>query len=204
MRDTLKGVLIGAILGSLLLFVAAGLYMAGSGVHRLVGLQWLLVIVVAISGLGLAALDLFWGSESRKGKLFMRELTRHQVNGCNEALKIEVLDEPGGGGASHLYKITGFDSGTNASEPWKAAHGQPAVHSHVLFQNGPIPEVGTNGVTHEALLAILIDRLEGFQKGPFAHPYNADALASLRSALASLQQRTKDRLARGVEGTHTV
>ena len=72
------------------------------------------------------------------------------------------------------------------------------------FQNGPIAEVGTNGITHEALLAILIDRLEGFQKGPYAHGYNADALTSLRSAQASLKQRTIDRLARGVEGTHAV
>lgn len=128
----------------------------------------------------------------------IRELTSHKVNGCNEALKVEVLDEPGAGGACHLYKITGLDMANNPSFTSII----PGEVSYVLFQNGPIPEKGTNGVTHEALLAILIDRLEGFQKGPFAHPYNADALTSLRSAQASLKQRTRDRLARGVEGTH--
>jgi hypothetical protein len=34
-----------------------------------------------------------------------------------------------------------------------------------LFQNGPIAEVGVNGVTHEVLLAIVADRLRSFQKG---------------------------------------
>lgn len=133
-----------------------------------------------------------------------RELTGHKVNGCNDTLKIEVMDEPGSGGACHHYRITGFNTKTNPSDPFVARHGAPAEHSTVLFQNGPINEVGVNGITHEVMLAILIDRLEGFQKGPYAHGYNADALSSLRSAQASLQQRTRDRLARGVEGTHTV
>lgn len=131
-----------------------------------------------------------------------RELTSHKVNGCNEALKIEVLDEPGHGGASHLYRLTGFNSGTNASDPWVEAHGQPAIHSHVLFQNGPINEVGTNGVTHEALLAIIIDRLQGFQSGEYACRENAIALTKIQEAQMWLQKRTNDRLARGVEGTH--
>ena len=132
----------------------------------------------------------------------VREITAHKVNDCNEALRIEVLDEPGAGGANHLYKITGFNSDTNVSDPWKAAHGAPAVHSHVLFQNGPIKEVGTNGVTHEALLAILIDRLQSFQAGPYACRENAIALTKLEEAQHWLQHRTQARVARGVEGTH--
>lgn len=122
----------------------------------------------------------------------MRELTSHKVNGCNEALMVRAMDKPGHGGASHEYQIEFNDDRPDA------------ILCKINFQNGPIAEVGTNGITHEALLAILIDRLEGFQSGKFAHPYNADALTSLRSAQASLQQRTRDRLARGVEGTHQV
>ncbi|HEY1191671.1 MAG TPA: hypothetical protein VGE74_28825 [Gemmata sp.] len=133
-----------------------------------------------------------------------REITTHKVNGCNEALKIEVLDEPGAGGACHLYQITGFNSRTNPSDPWTARHGQPAQHSTVLFQNGPIPEVGTNGVTHEALLAVVIDRLKGFQSGPFACPENDDAIMHLERAVNALHARTLKRVERGVEGTHTV
>lgn len=120
----------------------------------------------------------------------MRELTGHKVNGCNDALRIGVLDEPGVGGANHHYQIVNTD-----------------VKDHetlldVEFQNGPISEVGTNGVTHEALIAILIDRLEGFQSGPFACAENHGALSHLRIAQKQLHERTKKRLARGVEGTH--
>lgn len=134
----------------------------------------------------------------------MRELTSHKVNGCNDALKIEVLDEPGSGGANQLYQISGMDTGTNKSCPFTARYGQPADHATVLFQNGPIPEVGTNGVTHEALLAIVIDRLESFQAGPYQCEENAAALSHLQAAQAALKSRTEKRLARGVEGTHAV
>jgi hypothetical protein len=71
------------------------------------------------------------------------------------------------------------------------------------FQTGPVLEngEGVNGITHEALLAVLIDRLEGFQAGPYANDYNAVALAGCRGVLRALHERTKDRQARQVEGT---
>lgn len=133
-----------------------------------------------------------------------RQLTDHMVNPANAQLRIEVADEPGAGGANHLYVITGFDSTSNPSDPFVARHGAPAKHSTVLFQNGPINEVGVNGATHEALLAILIDRLRAFQKGPYVCRENALALTKLEEAMMWLNERTRGRAARGVEGTHTV
>lgn len=123
----------------------------------------------------------------------MRELTGHKVNGCNEALEVCAVDEPGQGGACHHYMVRHPDT-------------TPGIFqvTNVRFQNGPIKEAGTNGVTHEALLAILIDRLEGFQSGKYACGDNEKALHHLQAAQAVLQNRTKQRLARGVEGTHTV
>ena len=73
--------------------------------------------------------------------------------------------------------------------------------SNVNFQNGPIKEIGVNGVTHEALLAIVIDRLRSFQAGPYSCRDNAIALTNLEDALMRLQRRTRERIARGVEGT---
>lgn len=96
----------------------------------------------------------------------MRELTSHRVNPANDTLTVKVLDEPGAGGANHLYHISGFNTMLNPSDPFVAAYGMPSQHSTILFQNGPIAEVGVNGITHEALLAILIDRLTAFQVGP--------------------------------------
>jgi hypothetical protein len=134
----------------------------------------------------------------------MRFLSGHKVNPANDVIEIQVVDEPGAGGACHLYKITGFDTASNPSDPFKAMHGESAKHSTVLFQNGPINEAGVNGITHEALLAVLVDRLQSFQKGPYACRENALALTKLEEAQHWLHHRTQTRMARGVEGTHTV
>lgn len=131
-----------------------------------------------------------------------RVLDGHKVNPANDKLEILVLDGPGAGGACHLYQIEGFDSGSNPSDPWTERYGKASDHTTILFQNGPIAENGVNGITQEVLLAIVIDRLESFQAGPFANDYNAWALNYLRLAVDALHSRTKERMGRGVEGTH--
>jgi hypothetical protein len=132
----------------------------------------------------------------------MRELTEHKVNPVNDRLAINVVDEPGAGGANHLYMVEGFDSSTNPSDPFVTRHAEPAKHTTILFQNGTIPEAGVNGVTHEALLAIVADRLRSFQAGPFSCKENACALTHIEEALHWLHSRTLKRMQRGVEGTH--
>lgn len=128
----------------------------------------------------------------------MREITHHKTNGCNESLTIRVLDEPGSGGACHHYTIT------TPNKPLRQELAEPAVNCEIMFQNGPIPEAGVNGVTQEALLAVVIDRLESFQKGPYSCRENAIALTKIQEAMHWLQHRTLARVARGVEGTHAV
>lgn len=125
----------------------------------------------------------------------MRELTSHKVNPANDTLTIKVQDEPGSGGANHKYEIHGF-----------SAHDIPEGSGYIVinFQNGPINEVGVNGITHEALLAVLEDRMLAFQKGPYACKENAEALHHITQAQEWLKNRTKGRIERGVEGTHTV
>jgi hypothetical protein len=114
----------------------------------------------------------------------MREIHSHKVNPANDQLAITVLDEPGAGGANHEYMID-------------TPHG---LTCRISFQNGPIAEKGVNGVTQEALLAVVIDRLESFQAGPFASVYNAKALEHVKAAQESLLDRTRERMVRGVEG----
>lgn len=58
-----------------------------------------------------------------------------------------------------------------------------------------------NGVTNEVLLAVVIDRLEGFQSGNFACIENELALHNCKNALGHLLYRTRQRQRRGVEGT---
>jgi len=79
---------------------------------------------------------------------------------------------------------------------------QDANTTLVLFQNGPINEVGVNGITQEVLLAIVADRLRSFQAGPFSCRENALALTKIEEAMHWLQQRTIRRMRAGVEGTH--
>jgi len=122
----------------------------------------------------------------------MRQVTDHIVDGDlpQNQLKIEVVDEPGAGGANHVYDITGFSTKDEAVN-----------FLEIPFQNGPIKEAGVNGITQEALLAIVIDRLRSFQAGPYPSELNSIALIHCGVALDALKSRTRERLARGVEGT---
>lgn len=72
----------------------------------------------------------------------------------------------------------------------------------IIFQHGPIKEVGSNGTTIEIVIDALIARLAGFQAGPFANQYNSGAIEFLMRAKDCLEQRTRDRQARDVEGTN--
>lgn len=115
-----------------------------------------------------------------------RELTDHKVNPANDKIDIVVRDEPSAGGACHEYDVCVPFTGV----------------TKISFQNGPINEVGINGLTHEVLLAIVADRLRSFQAGPYAGRENALALTKIEEAQHWLHHRTLARMARGVEGTH--
>ena len=75
------------------------------------------------------------------------------------------------------------------------------VPADIKFQTGPVEEDGLNGTFVEDLLVIVRDRLEGYQAGQFPNVYNVQALRGVQAALDSLNRRTEDRIARGVEGT---
>lgn len=117
----------------------------------------------------------------------MREIHGHEINDCNEQIRI-TADERNihNGNASHVYTVA-----------WNDKDG-----TILPFQNGPIKEAGVNGITQEVLLAILIDRLECFQDSVYKCQENQLALIALRDARDHLLSRTRKRLARGVEGTH--
>ncbi len=124
----------------------------------------------------------------------MREITDHKLNGLNDVLKITVLDEPGQGGANHVYEIDQVGGAPSSG----------GSKLEIKFQNGPILEFGVNGISNESLIAVVIDRLRGFQSGKFACRDNAIALTLLEDSLMRLQKRTRDRMARQVEGTNVV
>lgn len=98
------------------------------------------------------------------------------------------------------------------SDQWIDDNGNPAggctqgMGFVISWQNGPLAVDGVrrepNGAFVEDVIRAAIDRLEFYQRSKFASGYNADAIVSLHAALVSLNARTHDREARGVEGTH--
>lgn len=116
----------------------------------------------------------------------MRTIVIHHASDLNRNLSI-TADEKAEAGASHNYSIDPIDSAGCAL-------------AKIKFQKGAMKDVGFNGVSDEALLAIVIDRLRGFQSGPFPCRENALALTKIEEAMHWLNARTADRVARGVEG----
>jgi len=108
--------------------------------------------------------------------------------GTKKYTEVVCVDTPGAGGACHKYNI-------------ESVSGPTAIFGQVFFQEGPIKENGVNGVMNEDLIAIVIDRMQGFQSGDFKCRENALALTKLEEALMWLRKRTNDREDRGVEGT---
>jgi len=115
----------------------------------------------------------------------MREIKHHHCGPLNNSLVVTTTDELTAGGANFRYAI-GHD-----------VHG---TLLEIVFHTGPFENDMPKGITGEALLAILIDRLQSFQAGPFNCRENAIAVTHLQDAMHWLQHRTRDRLERGVEG----
>lgn len=142
----------------------------------------------------------------------MRKLTEHITNPANDKIKIIATGHLGNGGGDNRYEISGIEFTRNPL--WNVPLSTADASIVLNFQNGPIPEAGVNGLTQEALLAIIADRLRGFQfqrnpdgtfdeskRGQYACKENACALTHVEEALHWLQSRTIKRMARGVEGT---
>jgi len=118
-------------------------------------------------------------------------MTERVLNvGTQKHTKVVCTDQPRYGNANHDYKIVRVVSG-----------GSVLFDQRIKFQLGPIKEHGVNGIHNEDLLAIVIDRLQGFQAGDYRCRENAVALTKLEEAMMWLRKRTDDRAKRNVEGT---
>jgi len=118
-----------------------------------------------------------------------RLVTGHAVspNGRGDMGQAVIAHGPySPGGAQNHYLIgVGADC--------ELMSGGAQVLGCVSFQDGNPQEVGVNGVTLEAVLAVCADRVERFQDGPHANRYNAEALLGIERALEALKDRTRER-----------
>lgn len=122
----------------------------------------------------------------------MREIHDHKSGlpaDASDQIRLFAIDEPGPGNACHEYLIQ--DALADGSD----------VFAEIRFQKGPLQENAFNGCSNESILAVVVDRLKGFQSGPYACRENALALTKIQEAIMWLHHRTKARAARGVEGT---
>ncbi len=116
----------------------------------------------------------------------MRVIRTHKSHEGDRQPILYAMGNAGVGGAEQNYRIS-YSAMTGTG----AAYEVEAALDFVSLDH--------EGVTNEALLAVVIDRLEGFQAGPFNCQENADALVAAQAALQALHGRTLARIARGVE-----
>lgn len=96
----------------------------------------------------------------------------------------------------HDYQVIVFEKG-------KTGYASPVIK----FQNGPVKEVGVNGIQNIDLIDILIDRmiyLQTFENGKYASFDNDCMLTRLREFRTLDLARTSARKKRDVEGTSKV
>jgi hypothetical protein len=123
----------------------------------------------------------------------LREIVdHHDGHGLAETIHIEA-DEPGPGGASHVYRahvVVGHD-------------GDELEVARIVYQKGPRSEPdSTTGILDSVLLAIVADRMKAFQAGPFSCRENAIVLTKVQEAIHWLKHRAYERARRGVLGTN--
>lgn len=111
-----------------------------------------------------------------------REIKGFEVKGEALQLRVLALDNPDDSGASHQFRFE-RDDGAQVG----------TVNFHV-GEIEPYAGKDVNGVTMEALIAVMIDRLKGFQKGDNPHKQNEFARKRLEEALKALQGRTEEML----------
>jgi len=112
--------------------------------------------------------------------------------GSQDYTRIVATDNPGHGNACHQYEVETIPQSEDTPI---------AIVGQISFQNGPVGEVGINGLHQEDLLTIVLDRLQSFQAGEFKCRENALAITKIEEAMHWLNHRTTERRNRGVEGT---
>lgn len=125
-----------------------------------------------------------------------RELFDHKNNKFNrECVRVTTADLRASDNAHHKYVIDVIERAQTSDGVDKI------VKICALdFQNGGLKEVGANGITDQALLAVVLDRLRSFNDGQFRCRENSIAITYLEEALMWMEKRSNDRARRGVEG----
>lgn len=126
-----------------------------------------------------------------------REIFDHKNNKFNrENIVVKTADLRASDNAHHKYTIEVYGDPSGGVQPQWAV-----LHSELIeFQNGGLKEVGPNGITDQALIAIVLDRLRSFNDGQYRCRENSMMITKLEEALMWGEKRGNDRARRNVEG----
>ena len=125
-----------------------------------------------------------------------RPLTDHKNNKFNrECVEVKTADLRATDGAHHAYTISVYQDYTTGMDG-----AAPVEEVTLNFQNGGLKEVGANGITDQALIAIALDRVRSFNEGQFRCRENSMIITKLEEAMMWMEKRSNDRARRGVEG----
>ena len=142
----------------------------------------------------------------------MKRITsHHDGHGRMEKLLVLALDEPAteppGNSSHHLYGFVQAPYALPGVTGEQLAERIGEVYSwdqvgKIQFQRGPFDQPGsTPGTLTTAVIAALVDHLEGFQKGPLANRETALAITHLEIAMWAIRSRADKRAAAGTLGT---
>ena len=117
----------------------------------------------------------------------MRLLNQQLNMGPDNTLQVVATDMPPMGMPNCRYDIMGFSTVYNPAADDSSGYPAHFTRLPVIFQNGPLQEdVPQNGVTPQALLAVIADHLHGKQMGMEASPENQAAMMYVVAAMEQL------------------
>ncbi len=123
-----------------------------------------------------------------------RPLSDHRNNKFNrECVEVFTTDYRADDRAHHGYRVEVYDRYGGKPD------GGMVASCDIQFQNGGLKETGPNGITDQALLAIVLDRVRSFNDGPYRCRENSMMITKLEEALMWGEKRVNDRAHHNVE-----
>ena len=115
-----------------------------------------------------------------------REIKHHHYGPHAPEVTVECIQRPEKIGMRDYYVI-----GYHGFPYYGSQVPKSNIMVELAFQKGAPQIAGNNGITREALLAVVIDSLEVLQAGPYPCEENAKALACLKEGIEHLHARSR-------------
>lgn len=135
-----------------------------------------------------------------EGNTISHQVYDHKNNRFNrEHIVVTAVTPPAPDGACKHYSIAAVIPAQTSDSSEQVVN-----QSTLDFQDGSIAEVGPNGITDQALLAVVLDRMRGFNNGPYRCRENSVIITKIEEALMWMEKRSNDRARQGIDGVRNL